>query len=96
MMSKIALQMDESADDVSSAAYICQVLFRRKHPRRCHVLSAAFRERYGSDILKAANGCFTAEDVSWANGVDTCTDGAAALTGHKKGFQPKCSKMAPT
>jgi hypothetical protein len=40
----------------------------------------------GSDILKAVNDYFTAEDTSWANCVGICTDGAAALTGHKKGF----------
>jgi hypothetical protein len=41
----------------------------------------------GSDIFKAVNGYFTAEDISWTNYVRICTDGAAALTGHKKVFQ---------
>jgi hypothetical protein len=41
----------------------------------------------GSDIFKAVNDYFTAEDISWADCVCICTDGVAALTGHKKGFQ---------
>jgi hypothetical protein len=41
----------------------------------------------GSGIFKAVNDYFTAEDISCANCVGICTDGAAALTGHKKGFQ---------
>jgi hypothetical protein len=41
----------------------------------------------GSDIFKVVDDYYTAEDISWANCVGICTDGAAALTGHKKGFQ---------
>jgi hypothetical protein len=52
-------------------------------------------ERYGSHIFKAVSDCFTAEDISWANGVGISTDGAAALTGHKKGFQAKVQKIGP-
>jgi hypothetical protein len=41
------------------------------------------------------NDCFTAEDISWANCVGICTDGAAALTEHKKGFQAEVQETGP-
>jgi hypothetical protein len=47
----------------------------------------------GSDIFKAVNDYFTAEDISWANCISICTDGAAALTGHKKGLQAKVQQI---
>jgi hypothetical protein len=50
----------------------------------------------GSDIFNAVNDHFTAEDISWANCVGICTDGAAALTGHKKGFQAEVQQIGPT
>jgi hypothetical protein len=49
----------------------------------------------GNDIFKAVNDCFTAEDISWANCVGICTDGAAALTGQKKGFQVEAENWSP-
>jgi hypothetical protein len=41
------------------------------------------------------NDYFTAEDISWANCVGICTDGTAALTGHKKGFQADVQQIGP-
>jgi hypothetical protein len=49
----------------------------------------------GSDIFKAVNDCFAAEDISWANCVGICTDGAAALTGHRKSFQAEVQQIGP-
>jgi hypothetical protein len=49
----------------------------------------------GNDILKAVNDYFTADDISWANCVGICTEGAAALTGHKKGFQVEVQQIGP-
>jgi hypothetical protein len=48
-----------------------------------------------SDIFKAVNDYFTAENISLANCVGTCTDGAAALTGHKKSFQAEVQQIGP-
>jgi hypothetical protein len=42
------------------------------------------------------NDHFTAEDISWANCVGICTDEAAALIGHKKGFQVEVQQIGPT
>jgi hypothetical protein len=39
------------------------------------------------------NDYFTAEDIPWANCVGICSDGAAALTGHKKGFQAEVQQI---
>jgi hypothetical protein len=39
--------------------------------------------------------CFTAADISWANYVDICIDGVAALAGHKKGFQAEAQQIGP-
>jgi hypothetical protein len=49
----------------------------------------------GSDILKAVNDYFTEEDISWANCVGICTDGAAALTGYKRVFQTEVQQIGP-
>jgi hypothetical protein len=48
----------------------------------------------GSDIFRAVNDYFTA-DISWANCVSIFTDGAAALTGHKKDFQAEVQLIGP-
>jgi hypothetical protein len=86
---KFALQIDESTD----AAGLDQLLvFVRycfeENIQEEFMFCLPLSERcIGSDILKAVNDCFTAQDISWANCVGICTDGAVALTGHKKGFQ---------
>jgi hypothetical protein len=42
------------------------------------------------------NDFITSEDISWSNCVGICTDGAAVLTEHKKGFQVKYGKLLLT
>jgi hypothetical protein len=60
---------------------------------RFHILSTAHR---GSDTFKVVNECITSEEVSWSNCVGVCMDGAAAaLTGHRKGFQTEVRQIAP-
>jgi hypothetical protein len=44
--------------------------------------------------FKATNNYITSEDISWLNCVGICTDGAAALTEHKKGFQAEVRQVA--
>jgi hypothetical protein len=39
------------------------------------------------------NDYFIAEIISWTNRIGVCTDGAAALTGHKKGFQAEVRQI---
>jgi hypothetical protein len=46
-------------------------------------------------MFKAMNDYITSEDISWSNCVSFCTDGAAALTGHKKDCQAEVRQVAP-
>jgi hypothetical protein len=45
-------------------------------------------------MFEAVNDYITSEDTSLSNCVGICTDGAAALTGHKKGFQAEVRQVA--
>jgi hypothetical protein len=47
-------------------------------------------------MFKAVNGCITSEDVSWSEYIGICTDGAAALTGHKKASKLKEGELLLT
>jgi hypothetical protein len=58
-------------------------MFCLSHSERCS----------GSDKFTTGNEYFTAEDTSWANCVGICTDGAAALTGQKKGFEAEVQQI---
>jgi hypothetical protein len=49
----------------------------------------------GSDMSKAVNDYLRAEDISWENCVGICTEGAAALTGYKEGFQAEVQHVGP-
>jgi hypothetical protein len=84
-----ALQIYESTDVAGLAQLLELVRYCfEEHIQKEFMFCLPLSERCtGSGIFKAVNDCFTAEDVSWANWVCTCTDGVAALTGHKKGFQ---------
>jgi hypothetical protein len=94
---KFALQVDKSTDVAGLAQLLVFVrycfeeniqeefIFHLPLPERCT----------GSDIIKAVNDYFTAEDISRANCNGICTDGAAALTGHKKGFQAEVQQVGP-
>jgi hypothetical protein len=94
---KYALQIDESTDvaGLSQLLVFVRYCFEENIQEEfmfCLLLS----ERYtGSNIFKAVNDYFTAEDISWANCVGICTDRAAALTGHKKGFHAEVQQIGP-
>jgi hypothetical protein len=95
---KCAHQIDESAD----VAGLAQLLLFVRHCfeeniREEFMFCLPLSERCtGNDIFKAVNDYYTAKDISWANCVGICTDGTAALTGHKKAFKLKYSKLVPT
>jgi hypothetical protein len=46
-------------------------------------------------MFKAVKDYITSEDTSWTNCVGICKDGAAALSGHKKGFRAELRQVAP-
>jgi hypothetical protein len=45
-------------------------------------------------MIKAVNDCLSSEDISWSTCVSICTDGAVALTGHKKGFKAEVTQVS--
>jgi hypothetical protein len=94
---KFALQIDESTDAAGLAQLLVFVRYCfEENIQEAFMLCLPLSERCtGSDILKAVNDCSTAEDISWANCVGVCTDEAAALKGHKKGFQAEVQKIGP-
>jgi hypothetical protein len=47
-----------------------------------------------SDLFKSVNVCVTSDDISSPNYDGICTDGAAALTKFKKGFQAGARHIA--
>jgi hypothetical protein len=95
---KFALQIDESTDvaGLTQLLVFVRYCFEENIPEEILFCLPLSERCTGSDIFKAVNNCFTAEDISWANCVGICTDGVAALTGHKKGFQAEAHQTGPT
>jgi hypothetical protein len=94
---KFALQTDESTDVAGLAQLLVFVRYCfDENIQEEFMFCLPLSDRCaGSDIFKAVNDYFTAEDISWANCVGIFTDGAAALTEHKKGFQVEVQKIGP-
>jgi hypothetical protein len=94
---KFALQIDESTDVAGLAQLLAFVRYCFEENIQEEFMSCLpLSERCtGNGINKAVNDYFTAEDISWANCVGICTDGAAALIGHKKGFQADVRRIGP-
>jgi hypothetical protein len=93
---KSALQIDESTDVAGLGQLLVLVRYCfegniQEEFMFCGPLSERCTE---SDIFKAVNDHFTA-DIPLANCVGICTDGAAASTGHKKGFQAEVQQIGP-
>lgn len=62
-------------------------MFRRKHTKMFMFCPPFSETCTGSNMFKAVNDYFTAEDISSANSFGMCIDGVVALTVHKKGFR---------
>jgi hypothetical protein len=96
---KFALQIDKSTDVAGLAHLLEFVRYCFEKTSRKNTCSVCRFQRgvraYKDDIFKVVNDCYTAEDISWANCVGICTDGAAALTEHKKGFQAEVQEIVP-
>jgi hypothetical protein len=95
---EFAPQIDESTDVAGFAQLLVFVRYCfEENIQEEFVFCLPLLERFAvSDILKAVNDYFTAEDISWANCVGICTDEAAALTGHKRVFQTEVQQICPT
>jgi hypothetical protein len=94
---KFALQIDESTDVAGSAQLLVFVRhYFEENIQEEIMFCLLLSERCtGSDIIKAVNDYFTAEDISWANCIGICTERAVALTEHKKGFQAEVQQISP-
>jgi hypothetical protein len=94
---KFSLQIDKSTDATGLAQLLVFVrhCFEENIQEELMFCLPLSERCTGSDIFKAVNDYFTAEDISWANCIGICTDGAAALTGHKKGFQAEVQQTGP-
>nr|XP_055055877.1 zinc finger BED domain-containing protein 5-like [Misgurnus anguillicaudatus] len=95
--SEFALQLDECTD-VSSAA---QLLVYARYSWDEHILEDILFTKElegrasGEDIFKLLDTFFTEENLSWENCVSVCTDGAAAMTGHKNGVVARIQAVNP-
>jgi hypothetical protein len=94
---KSDLQIDESTDVAGLAQLLVFVRYCfEENIQEEFMFCLPLSERCTrSDIFKVVNDRFTAEDISRANCVGICTDGAEALTGHKKGFQAEVQQIGP-
>jgi hypothetical protein len=66
-----------------------------RHRGRIYALFSVSRRCTWSDIFKAVNGLSTTGDISRANCVGICTEGAAANSEHEKAFRPQVWQIDP-
>jgi hypothetical protein len=94
---KFALQIDESTgvSELAQLLVFIRYCFGENIQEEFLICLPLSERCTGSDIFEAVNDCFTAEDISFTNRVGICTDGAEALTGHKKGFQAEVQQIGP-
>ncbi|CAM5136722.1 unnamed protein product [Natator depressus] len=87
---RFAIQLDKNTD-VSNMSQLMvnlldsKLLFCEPLKERCT----------GEDIFSTVNDFFNKNNVLWKNCVSVTSDGAAALTGIKKGFRGKVTEIAP-
>ncbi|XP_072390895.1 zinc finger MYM-type protein 6-like [Diabrotica undecimpunctata] len=85
-----AVKLDESTEITNKAILLVYIRFIDKDNKK---LSEEFLtsielqgNTIGKDIFKAIDGYFTLKNLSWKDCVGLCSDGAAAMTGHKTGL----------
>ena len=93
-----AVQLDESTDNTNKAILLVYVRFIDKDNKKLSeefLTSIALQgNTTGKDIFKAIDGYFNLKNLSWKDCVGLCTDGAAAMTGHKTGLPSLVRKEA--
>uniref|UniRef100_A0A671MB63 Uncharacterized protein n=1 Tax=Sinocyclocheilus anshuiensis TaxID=1608454 RepID=A0A671MB63_9TELE len=92
---QFALQLDECTD-VSSAAQLLvyvRYLWDSKIMEDFLFSKELKRRATGEEIVKMLDTFMVEEHLSWVKCVSVCTDGAAAMTGHRSGVVTK--SMAP-
>lgn len=93
-----AVQLDESTDNTNKAILLVYVRYIDKDNKRLseEFLTSIMLQGHttGKDIFKAIDDYFKLRNLSWKDCVGLCTDGAAAMTGHKTGLPSLVRKEA--
>jgi hypothetical protein len=76
---KFTLQIDQSTYVAAIAQLLVSVRLSKKTSRNSSCSVHSFQRYTGSDIFKAVNDYFTAEDTSQENCISICTDRATAF-----------------
>ncbi|GFS65358.1 SCAN domain-containing protein 3 [Nephila pilipes] len=85
---KFALQIDETKDIKNKAQLIAIISFVDKDFIKEHYLycKEVPERTTGEETFRVTDDFFKILNIQWSNCIAVCTDGAAAMTGRKKGF----------
>jgi hypothetical protein len=94
---KSALQIFTSTDVARFSQLLVPVryCFKENIQKEFMFLLPLSKRCTGSNIFKAVNYYFTADDISYANCVGICRDRAAALKEHTKDLQDEVQQINP-
>lgn len=94
---RFAIQLDESTDvsNMSQLMVFARFCFNNEIHEELLFCEPLKERCTGEDIFSTVNDFFNKNNVLWKNCVSVTTDGAAALTGIKKGFRGKVTEIAP-
>ncbi|XP_072394958.1 zinc finger MYM-type protein 6-like [Diabrotica undecimpunctata] len=85
-----AVQLDESTYITNKAILLVYIQFIDKDNKKISeefLTSIELQDNTtGKDIFKSIDGYFTLKNLFWKDCVGLCSDGAAAMTGHKTGL----------
>ncbi|GFT43769.1 protein ZBED8 [Nephila pilipes] len=95
---KFALQIDKTTDIKNKAQLIAIIRFVdedfiKEHDLFCKEVP---ERTTGEEIFRVTDDFFKICNIQWSNCIAVCTDGAAAMTGRKKGFVSCVKQKNPT
>jgi len=94
---KLALQVDESTDISGHSQLLANVRFVGGNAIRENFLfcKALPEKTTGEEIFRVTSQYLDQEGLKWENCTSVCTDGAAAMVGHTKGFLSRVKERNP-